>query len=101
MLGLAAVPAVILFLGVLRLPESPRFLIKTGHPDQARQVLSSLRSGQNVDAEMDTIQSTAKQEASATKSTSMSTLIDHFVQSTTVECSTSSLIQQLIDTKLR
>lgn len=75
MLGLAAVPAVILFLGVLRLPESPRFLIKTGHPDQARQVLSSLRSGQNVDAEMDTIQSTAKQEASATKSTSMSTLI--------------------------
>lgn len=27
--------------------------------------------------------------------------IDHFVQSTTVECSTSSLIQQLIDTKLR
>ena len=39
MLGLAAVPAIILFLGVLPLPESPRFLVIPGGVGQARRVL--------------------------------------------------------------
>ncbi len=75
MLGLAAVPAIILFFGVLRLPESPRFLIKTGHPDQARQVLTFIRKDDAViDSELSNIAETNKQESEAAKTTSWGTL---------------------------
>ncbi|QYU57077.1 sugar porter family MFS transporter [Weissella confusa] len=74
MLGLAAVPAVILFLGVLRLPESPRFLVKQGKLQEARQVLSWIRQPEEVEAEMRDIEDTAAGEAAVSKSTSWGTL---------------------------
>ena len=37
MLGLAAVPALILFFGVLALPESPRFLMQSGRLEEAKE----------------------------------------------------------------
>ncbi|WP_338448383.1 sugar porter family MFS transporter [Niallia oryzisoli] len=64
MLGLAAVPAIILFVGMLKLPESPRFLIKNNKLDEARKVLGYLRSNkQEIDSEIKQIQETAKLEA--------------------------------------
>ncbi|MCH4171878.1 MAG: sugar porter family MFS transporter [Lactobacillus sp.] len=74
MLGLAAVPAVILFFGVLRLPESPRFLVKTGKPDEARKVLTYIRKEGDVDAELRSIQELASEETQAAKTTSYATL---------------------------
>lgn len=65
MLGLAAVPALILYVGVLRLPESPRFLVKHNMIDEARKVLSYIRPANEIDAELSQIQDTAKQEKSA------------------------------------
>ena len=50
MLGLGAVPGVILAVGMLLLPETPRWLAGQGYVDQARIALARLR-GQGVDLE--------------------------------------------------
>lgn len=44
MFGLGAVPSVLFFLGVLWLPESPRWLVKAGRQEQAAKVLRKLGS---------------------------------------------------------
>ena len=74
MLGLAAVPAVILFMGVLHLPESPRFLIKSAQLDQARAVLQCIRPADEVETEIATIQETATKEREVAQNTSWSTM---------------------------
>lgn len=75
MLGLAAVPALILFLGVLRLPESPRFLVKHGRIDEARRVLGYIREPHEVEAELEEIRSTALVDEKAAATSSLSTLL--------------------------
>jgi sugar porter (SP) family MFS transporter len=45
MLGLAAVPGLILGIGMLLLPESPRWLAKHLNPEAARAVLQRIRGG--------------------------------------------------------
>lgn len=74
MLGLAAVPAVILFLGVLKLPESPRFLIKNNRLDEAKLVLSYIRPADQVEPELKNIQETALNDKEISKDTSIKTL---------------------------
>lgn len=74
MLGLAAVPAIILFLGVLRLPESPRFLVKHGLVDEARRVLGYIRNTKDeVEAELADIKNMTATEANM-KEPSLATL---------------------------
>lgn len=65
MLGLAAVPAIILFLGVLKLPESPRFLVKNNQLEAARKVLSYIRSADELEPELENIKETAGKEDQA------------------------------------
>jgi sugar porter (SP) family MFS transporter len=78
MLSLAAVPALILFLGMLRLPESPRFLIKNNKIDEARKVLGYIRTNkEEIDAEVTQIQDTAKEEAKAIQKASWGTLLSN------------------------
>ncbi|WP_251953442.1 sugar porter family MFS transporter [Levilactobacillus brevis] len=62
MLGFAAIPAALLFFGGLILPESPRFLVKTGHADQARSVLDTMNKHDQaaVDQELTQIQEQAQ-----------------------------------------
>jgi sugar porter (SP) family MFS transporter len=43
MLLLGVLPAVVLMVGMHAMPDTPRSLVRRGHPDQARTVLSSLR----------------------------------------------------------
>ncbi|MFV0393532.1 MAG: sugar porter family MFS transporter [Coprobacillaceae bacterium] len=62
MLGLAAVPAVILFFGVLALPESPRFLVKTRKFEEAKRVLGFIRKEDEVETEFNEIVESFKNE---------------------------------------
>jgi sugar porter (SP) family MFS transporter len=57
MFALAAVPAVVLGIGMIFLPESPRWLVSVGKQDLARQVLGKVRSPQDADAELKMIAS--------------------------------------------
>lgn len=62
MLGLAAIPAVIQFLGFLFLPESPRWLIQKGQTQKARRILSQMRGNQTIDEEYDSIRNSIEEE---------------------------------------
>ncbi len=48
MLGVIAIPGALFLLGVLTLPESPRWLMMRGRVEQAREVLHHLRGSEEV-----------------------------------------------------
>eukprot|EP00249_Psilotum_nudum_P014959 c25091_g1_i1 orf=204-1778(-) len=52
-LGLAVVPALIMTLGSLFLPDTPNSLIERGHPEKGRAMLEKIRGTANVQAEFD------------------------------------------------
>jgi len=58
MLGLAFVPGAILGLGMIRMPESPRWLAEHGRSDRAREVLARVRGTENIESEWLEIQKT-------------------------------------------
>lgn len=65
-IGAAAVPAAIMLVLLLRLPESPRWLIKDGDPDKAREVLERVRpDGYDIDGELDEMTTLVRKEQTA------------------------------------
>jgi SP family sugar:H+ symporter-like MFS transporter len=62
MLGLAAVPSLILFVGMFFMPETPRFLVRTGEREEAREVLEETRDNGRVDAELHEIEEIDEEE---------------------------------------
>jgi major inositol transporter-like SP family MFS transporter len=62
MLGVAAVPAVVLLIGMFLLPESPRWFGARGRIDEARGVLTLSRTPDQVEVEVADIVATAKAE---------------------------------------
>jgi sugar porter (SP) family MFS transporter len=61
MFGLAAIPAVALFAGIMTQRESPYWLIGHGRDDEARAVLARLRPAGHVDQEVAEIKSVISQ----------------------------------------
>ena len=62
MFGLTAAPAILFFLGMLVVPESPRWLAKNGKPDQARGILEKIGGKAYAHAAVNDIQSTLASE---------------------------------------
>ncbi|OVA20271.1 Sugar/inositol transporter [Macleaya cordata] len=50
-LGLATVPATLMFVGGIFLPETPNSLVEQGKLDEGRRILEKVRGTKNVDAE--------------------------------------------------
>ncbi|KAJ7524387.1 hypothetical protein O6H91_17G003100 [Diphasiastrum complanatum] len=63
-LGLAGVPALLMFVGGLFLPETPNSLIERGNLDKGRALLEKIRGTKTVDAEFeDLVQASEKANA--------------------------------------
>jgi sugar porter (SP) family MFS transporter len=62
MFGLTAAPSVLFFIGMLLVPESPRWLAKNGRSDDARRVLSKIGGAKYADAAIGEIGSTLASE---------------------------------------
>lgn len=66
MLAVEAVPAVALFIGMLRMPESPRWLVSKGRDEEALRVLSTLRTKERAEAELREIDEVTSEESKRT-----------------------------------
>jgi MFS transporter, SP family, major inositol transporter len=69
MLPIAAIPAVFLFFGMLRVPESPRWLVSKGKNNEALTVLQKIRESKRAKSELQEIESAYEQEAKMEKAT--------------------------------
>ena len=62
MLAVAVLPAIALFVGMLRMPESPRWLVLKERDDEALDVLRQVRSSERAEAEMAEVRALADEE---------------------------------------
>ncbi|WP_252189770.1 MULTISPECIES: sugar porter family MFS transporter [unclassified Rhodococcus (in: high G+C Gram-positive bacteria)] len=62
MLLVAVTPAIVLFAGMLRMPESPRWLMLQDRDDEALAVLLQVRSPERARAEMEEVRALAEEE---------------------------------------
>lgn len=63
MLGIASLPAVFLFIGMLRMPESPRWLISKGKNEEALTVLQKIRTRDQAQIELDEVKGTVLEDS--------------------------------------
>ncbi|MGD0913357.1 MAG: sugar porter family MFS transporter [Terracidiphilus sp.] len=62
MLGVAAIPAVAFFLGLLAIPESPRWLIGNGQREEGKRVLTRIYGAEQADIEVKAVEEAASTE---------------------------------------
>lgn len=66
MFGVVTIPSAIFFVLLFIVPESPRWLVKMGRPDQAKTVLQDVGAA-NVESELEDITRSLKEERGTTK----------------------------------
>lgn len=65
MFAVCALPAIGLFVGMLRMPESPRWLVEHGRQDDALAVMQTVRPEGRAEVELEEVESIAEEEAEA------------------------------------
>ena len=63
MLGLAAIPAIVLLVGMYFMPETPRWLMSRNREDEARDVLLRSRTEEETEEEIQDIKEVEREEA--------------------------------------
>ncbi|GAA3339264.1 sugar porter family MFS transporter [Curtobacterium pusillum] len=63
MFFVCCIPAAGLFFGMLRMPESPRWLVEHGHDDRAFEILKTVRNEERARAELADIERIASEES--------------------------------------
>ncbi|KKI88421.1 major facilitator transporter [Bacillus sp. SA1-12] len=69
MLAIASLPAIFLFFGMLRVPESPRWLVSKGKNRDALSVLLKIREEKQAQSELNEIEETLAKEAGTKQAT--------------------------------
>jgi MFS family permease len=64
MLGLAAVPSLILLVAMLFMPETPRYLVRAGEEERAREVLEDLPGDERPEERIEEIREVEQHEES-------------------------------------
>jgi MFS family permease len=64
MFGLAAIPAILMFTGMLFQHESPHWLVAQGREDEAREVLRLVRDEGGIDAEIAAVRELSARQSS-------------------------------------
>ncbi|HVA67287.1 MAG TPA: sugar porter family MFS transporter [Elusimicrobiota bacterium] len=60
MLGLAVIPGLLLGLGMMFMPETPRWLMEREREEEARRVLKKIRGGADIETEIQDIEQTLR-----------------------------------------
>jgi major inositol transporter-like SP family MFS transporter len=69
MLAISALPAIILFLGMIKMPESPRWLVSKGKNEDALNILRQIREEKRANSEFNQIEATLAEESGMEKAT--------------------------------
>ena len=76
MLAICAIPAIALFFGMLRMPESPRWLVEKGRTAEALAVLKTVRSEERAVAELADIEVVSR-KAREQKTTGLKAILEN------------------------
>ncbi|WP_413229975.1 sugar porter family MFS transporter [Halobacillus litoralis] len=91
MLGLAAVPALVLMIGVLFMPESPKWLLKQNREKEARNIMGLTRKKEDIDKEIKQMR-----EIEAEKESTWDVLTSKWVRPMLIVGSGIAIFQQFI-----